>query len=476
MITRFPPFSRPPAADVHRHRRPGVRPVSAHAALSQWQLARAALRNGATGGAIARTATFNVVAAGTAALGGVILARAAGPTVRGDYAAVTAWFGVLLILCDMGQPAALCFYVARDPGHARAYVATSRAMVLATGAVTIVLGQLLAPVLSHGQPRLADAYRIVFTGSVIAFVASSYTFPLQARSLQRWNLVRVSQPVLGMAGIILLWQLGHLTLDAAAIVLVATFPIQLGLAYRACRTTGLAPGRARKDLVRPLAGYGLAQMAALTPATLNLYLDQLVLSQVVPAADLGRYAIAVSVTLLPVPLVMAVGNVAFPRLAAQQLVTARSGRLQRAAVLGSAALAIGLLLPAAICATWLIPLVLGAAYRGAVPLLWILTPGGIFLACSQVVGDLLRGRNRPTLVAASQGLAAIFTVVLLFALLPLAGVAAAAIATTVAYGVALAAMIRCLWRLPHQDPAADDPDRPLEVPEQRTARRRGPSQ
>ena len=389
----------------------------------------------------------------TAALGGVILARTVGPTVRGEYAAVTSWLGVLVMVGGMGQPAALCFYVARDPGNARGYVATSRAMMLATGTVALMAGLLLAPVLSHGEPRLTDAYRIVFVGSIIAFVTASYTFSLQARSIERWNLVRLSQPVLGMAGIVLLWWLRLLTLDAAAVVLVASMLLQLGWAYHACRASGLAPGRARIGLVRPLTAYGLAQMASLTPATMNAYLDQLVLSQVVPPADLGRYAIAVSITLLPVPLVSAIGYVAFPRLAAQRVITAQGHRLQRAAVLASAAVATTILLPAAVGAYWLVPLVFGAAYRGALPLLWILTPGGIFLSCSQVVSDLLRGRNRPVFVAGSEGLAAIFTVVLLFALLPLVGVAAAAIASTVAYGVALAAMIRCLWRLPHQDQA-----------------------
>lgn len=389
----------------------------------------------------------------TAALGGVILARTVGPTVRGEYAAVTSWLGVLVMVGGMGQPAALCFYVARDPGNARGYVATSRAMMLATGTVALMAGLLLAPVLSHGEPRLTDAYRIVFVGSIIAFVTASYTFSLQARSIERWTLVRLSQPVLGMAGIVLLWWLRLLTLDAAAVVLVASMLLQLGWAYHACRASGLAPGRARIGLVRPLTAYGLAQMASLTPATMNAYLDQLVLSQVVPPADLGRYAIAVSITLLPVPLVSAIGYVAFPRLAAQRVITAQGHRLQRAAVLASAAVATTILLPAAVGAYWLVPLVFGAAYRGALPLLWILTPGGIFLSCSQVVSDLLRGRNRPVFVAGSEGLAAIFTVVLLFALLPLVGVAAAAIASTVAYGVALAAMIRCLWRLPHQDQA-----------------------
>ena len=108
-------------------------------------------------------------------------------------------------------------------------------------------------------------------------------------------------------------------------------------------------------------------------------------------------------------------------------------------------MATAVLLPVAASAYWLIPEVFGPAYRGAVPLLWILTPGGIFLACGQVVGDLLRGLGRPGLVAAAQGLAAVFTVILLVALLPSTGVAAAAIASTVAYAVALAAMLHWLW-------------------------------
>ena len=73
-----------------------------------------------------------------------------------------------------------------------------------------------------------------------------------------------------------------------------------------------------------------------------------------------------------------------------------------------------MLVPLALAAHWLVPLIFGAAYLGAVPLLWILTPGAVFLACGQVVGDLLRGRSQPGAVAWAQGLAAVFTVVLLF--------------------------------------------------------------
>jgi antigen flippase len=355
-----------------------------------------------------------------------------------------------LVAGELGQSAAVCYHVARDPRDARSYVATSRAIMLVTGTVALLAGVLVSPLLAHRLSALTMAYRVAFTGSVLAFIGTSYTFSLQARDIGRWNLVRMSQPVLALAGIVVLWRLRLLNLNTAVDVLIGSIGVQLGYAYHCCRLRELAPGRAQVRLVRPLVRYGLSQLAAVTPASINMQLDQLVLSQVVPAADQGRYAVAVSITLVPIPLVSAIGNVAFPRLAAQRTVTAQSHRLQLAAVLTSAGLAASILLPAAAVAYWVIPLVYGSGFRGAVPLIWILTPGGISLSCIQVAGDVLRGRNRQKLVAAAEGLAAVFTVVLLIVLLPLTGVAAAAIASTFAYGVAAAVMIGCLWRLPHE--------------------------
>jgi O-antigen/teichoic acid export membrane protein len=407
-----------------------------------------ALRGYDTGREVGRTAGYNVTAVAAAGLGGIIVARALGPEMRGDYAAVTAWFGVVLIIGSMGQPAALCFHVAHDPGNARGYVATSRAMMLVTGTTALTGGILLAPLLARGDVGLTVAYRIVFGASIMAFVGASYTFSLQARNLRWWNEVRVSQPVLSLALLIVLWRLRLLTLTAALVVLALTMLAQLGWAYWRCRSAGLAPGRAQARLVRPLAGYGMAQIAALTPATLNARLDQLVLSQAVPPAVLGQYAIAVSCTLLPIPLVSAIGNVAFPRLASRSHVDRRAHRMQWLGILGSACAAAAALVPLDLVAPWLIPRVFGPGYAEVVPLLWILTPAGVFLACNQVTGDVLRGRKRPLLVARAEGLAAVFTVALLVALLPVVGVYGAAIASTVAYGVALAVMLLSLRRLP----------------------------
>ena len=396
---------------------------------------------------VARTAGCNVASAAAAGLGGIIIARALGPEMRGEYAAVTAWFGVVCMVGGMGQPAALCFHVAHDPGNARGYVATSRAMMLVTGTAALAAGILLAPLLARGNAELTVAYRIAFAATIVAFVGASYTFSLQARNMRWWNEVRVSQPVLSLVFIVVLWRLRLLTLDAALIIMALTTLVQLGWAYYRCRSADLVPGHAQAQLVRPLARYGVSQIAALTPAALNASLDQLVLSQAVPPAVLGRYAIAVSCSVLPIPMVAAIGNVAFPRIASRKRVDGLAARMQWLGILGSACLAAAALVPLDLVAPWLIPRVFGPGYAGAVPLLWILTPAGVFLACNQVTGDILRGRKQPLVVARAQGLAAVFTVILLVALLPVAGVYGAAIASAVAYGVALVMMLLSLRRL-----------------------------
>ena len=174
-----------------------------------------ALRRRDVGRQVIHTAGSNLALAAAASLGSIIVARALGPEMRGEYAAVTASLGVMFMVGTMGQPGALCFYLARDPGHASSYVATSRAMMLVSGIAALAGGIFLAPLLARGNAGLALAYRIAFAASIVAFVGANYTFSLQAANLRWWNRVRVSQPVLSLAFFVVLWRLRMLTLNAA---------------------------------------------------------------------------------------------------------------------------------------------------------------------------------------------------------------------------------------------------------------------
>ena len=126
-------------------------------------------------------------------------------------------------------------------------------MMLVTGTAALA-GILLAPLLARGNAGLEAAYRIVFATSILAFVGASYTFSLQARNLSWWNEVRVSQPVMSLAFLVVLWRLRLLTLTAALIVLALTMFLQLGWAYYRCRSADLGPATFRPGSSGPWPG------------------------------------------------------------------------------------------------------------------------------------------------------------------------------------------------------------------------------
>jgi O-antigen/teichoic acid export membrane protein len=409
------------------------------------------------GRAVAATSGINVVVTATSAFTGLLLARVLGPETRGEYAAVMAWFGMALVLGELGQSAAITYFVAHDADRARAYVATSRTMMIATGLVTAAVGALLAPTLAQGNHNLTVGYYIAFVTCASAFVGAIYLSALQARHLTRWNIARVLQPIgfLVCTLVIITWD--RLSLHAVLLSLAAMVTATAVISYALSARTGLTRGRTDRRVTRPLVRYGLSQLAATSPLAVNSRLDQLVLSQTVAAAQLGRYAVAVTFTTLALPVVAAVGYVAFPRLANSTLSPDRAARLVRLAAVGSGAVALAIVVPLALSAGWLVPWMFGPGYRDAVPLIWILAPGGVFLAVNAVLGDLLRGRNRPLTVAWAQGAGAVVTVAGLALLLPPFGVYGAAAASTTAYTVTCAWMV---WALRRHNPAPGTAEAP----------------
>jgi O-antigen/teichoic acid export membrane protein len=398
------------------------------------------------GRGVLQTASANAAMTVLAGLAGVVLARSLGATVRGQYGAITAWYGLCLIVGELGLGAATTYFVARMPDRGADVVATTRLTLTGTGALALVAGLAAAPLLSHGSAEMVSGYRLMFACCLVAFVGAAFVFSLQAIDLPRWNLVRLTQPGTYLVAILIL-HYGHwLSLSTAMLALGASLAAQAALAYGLGAGLGLVRGRYDRQLRPGLLRYGAGQVSALLPALFVARLDQLVMSVTIPAAALGQYAVAASVTTLATPLVSALGYVAFPRLASRRLPSAGDARLRRLALRSSFTLAAAGATVLVVTAPWLVPLVFGPAFHGSVRLVWLLAPAGVFLACGQVCGDLLRGDGRPGAVARAQWAAAILTVVLLALLLTRFGASGAAVATTLATALALAIMLVELHR------------------------------
>ncbi len=389
---------------------------------------------------VVASSNFTIQVLGSAS--GFALAYLLQPDGRGAYAAVMAWFGALCVIGALGVTAAICYFVAigerRDD-----FLRTSQWLLLGLSAGAMLVGLAVTPLLAGANDDLRLAYLIAFLSLPAMFLFATWVFALQGANLRRWSSVRLVHPIMYLALLAILYALDRLTVPWVISAVMVSTAVQAAFGHRSWRRVESRGGRYDPRLARPLIGYGLRTLASQAPFLLNSRVDQLVLSVTVPLSDLGRYAVAVSITLLVFPLTSAFGNVALPRIARQSHTDPRGARTTwRQAVVGS--LAIGGIGAVAIMALTpvVVPPVLGEAYDGIEVLIYILAPGAVLLGLNQVLGDVLRGYNQALLVARAEGIAAVLTLVLMATLIPPFGVVGAAISSTCSYALGAALLMR----------------------------------
>jgi O-antigen/teichoic acid export membrane protein len=129
-----------------------------------------------------------------------------------------------------------------------------------------------------------------------------------------------------------------------------------------------------------------------------------------PARSLGQWNVVrlsqPVCYLLAMPLVSALGHVAFPRLASAGGPTAKSALPRRRSILASGGIGIGGMSVLALTAPWLVPIAFGPDFSASITLIWLLVPAGVFLPATKVCADLLRGHGRPHSVARVQAASA----------------------------------------------------------------------
>lgn len=379
-------------------------------------------------------ASANVVGAVGAALAGILVARSLGPSGRGVVAGSLAWAGVAGLLTSLGLVHAMTYFVARTPLATWAIIRTALTCTVPPSLAVAVIGSVVAYATMGGTDALT--YTCAFL-SIPLFVAGGlYTGALQALQTAFWNAARLSQQGVYLVAIAAVFTLGRLSLTAVAFIILCSVASQMLLARWLLRRA--VPTR-NADIdppsARPLLSYGIRNLLAALPSTVNGRLDQAVLAVAASRAELGSYAVAVSLSLLGGPVVAAFGNIAFPRIAAMTAETDRRA-MERLAFLGTLIVSGVLALATFLAAPRLVALLFGAEFSAAVPLIRILAPAGVALSANLVLADLLRARGRPEDAAKAEGVAAVVTAGLLLIFAPRYGAAAAAWTSLVAYCLA----------------------------------------
>lgn len=382
---------------------------------------------------VRRTAVFNVATTGVSAVTGILIARFLGPKGRGDYAAVTSFFGISCVVFEVGLSTAVVYFVARRPQLQRMYVRMATTLLLPLALVAMVTAVLVGHFAYSGNAALQAPFGLLTLTIFCTFIGTAPLFGLQSVSLTKWNIVRLAQPASYLVLVLGAEYVTRLTVSVAVTLLTMSVAVQSLLAWSLFGTTARkqSDGRLPKRAVSEMLRYGALNAASSAPNVFNSRLDQVLLAFLVSSAALGRYAVAVSVSLIAAPIVAAFGHVALPSLARGNGSTSAVNSLVKSALrvsIVSSGVIVGLGYLA-------IPVVFGSGYAQAAVLLLFLAPGSAVVTVNMVLGNVLKGLGHPLPVAIAEWVGVACTVVGILLAVPHWGVTAAAAIASVAYTV-----------------------------------------
>lgn len=379
---------------------------------------------------------------GTNALTGVLLARALGPTGRGELTAVLLWPLALSVIGSFGVSDAATFFAARQRAAIGTLVGTLLVVAAVESVLLVSVGALIVPraLASHGHSVINDA-RLFLAVIPLSLATLSLMGVLNGiQCFRAFHALRLLVIVATAGSLLIVHAVGQLTVGSAVLGYLAANFVTLVAACAAMRHS--AKGRLRMDsrLMRDLLTYGIKSHSSNVPSLLNERLDQLVISIFLAPARLGLYAVAVTMTSLTNLIGASVSYVALPKVARLAPNENRAAVAQRY-VLFTFIVSAAFSIPLAVFAQPLISFMFGDSFVDATNVCRILLLAAIVLSTTRAVGAILKAVNRPLDAGIAETLALGVTIVALAALLPLFSITGAGIASLVAY------LVSCVFSL-----------------------------
>lgn len=370
---------------------------------------------------------------------GVLVARSLGPEDRGYLALLIVISTVCAIAGTLGLPAAVTYYIARDPLHARR-IASSLAWVgtAQLAAVFVVQTAALAAVV-HSDPRrvqLAAAISLLLPPGILA-LSFGLALLQGLRRFTAYNILRIAPSTAYVVGVVVLYVLDATTLVLfmalwAAVNLIGGV-IALAFAVRGLhKHTEEDAAPTRWQMLR----FGLkAFLGSLSPVDV-VRLDQAVVGLFLTPVALGLYVVAQALANLPRVVATSIGFVAYPQVAAERDRASARRAMWRFFFLG---LALSGLVVAVLelMAGELISLFFGEDFTEATAIAQILLLASFFMAGRRVLTDGINGIGHPGFGTVAEVTSWILLIPGLAIFLPWLGAEGVAWALAISWGASL---------------------------------------
>ena len=367
-------------------------------------------------------------------VGGVLAARLLMPVGRGELGQAVLWPVLIAALGGFSIGDAIIFFTAGRRA------AAPRVMGSALGVGAILSLALIAAgfvVLSFvnfgGNPAVRSISQWYLLYIPIGYAAGYVVNACQAHHrFDLWNFLRILVSLAYAAIAVVLWLTNEATVAAfvtASLLANLTVFVTGAILLRRLGMFGVRPDL---GLMKRMFGYGARLHVGALLTLSNVRLDQILITQWLPAADFGHYLVGISVYVSACSLVTLLGALVFPKMAAAENDAVRTevlGRYLRLAVALSVMGGIILI----IVAPWLITLVYGRPYLPAAGVLQILAVGIAPTTSGYLLAQAFKAIGRPLTIAWAESISLATCAIALVILVPALGILGAAISVVLAH-------------------------------------------
>jgi O-antigen/teichoic acid export membrane protein len=381
------------------------------------------------------TYSTQVAIAALSLLNVLVVARALGPSGRGDVVFLITVIILASQFASLSVSEAISVHAGREPGR-RASLASNAAILAAVLGLAAAAALLLLKLGLPGiGPDLNASLWALALVSIAPLVLQEYLSRL-AMAEYRFAVANAALLVPALFQVLVngaLYAAGELTVGRAMLAWVVGQVLSLAVLLVAVVGSGSGFGRPDVALGRGMVAFGLKAHGSRSLQWGNYRVDQWLVGALAGSAELGLYSVAVAwaegLFLLP----QAIAIVQRPDLVRDDPDRAgrRAARGFRLVILSTAPLVLGLL----VLAPFLCTTLFGAEFGGSVRMLRVLAVGGFGIVAMRVLGSALIAQRRPVLETIATASAFAATLVLDVLLIPDHGGLGASIASTAAYSV-----------------------------------------
>jgi O-antigen/teichoic acid export membrane protein len=395
----------------------------------------------------ARTLTMNCAQAVFGLLTSIVIARALGPAERGAYVLFVLIGTTVAMLCNPAIYASANYYLSVNRWSSREALGTVSLVSLGFGILAGAIS--IAAVLITGTaPALAsDAVLLVSLGiyTTVLVVSNSLSgLFFGARKISIFTSWKICFSILQCLIFVVL---PFRSADAKLYSIIFTMLFicdSIVLYILFCSREGLSLV-INWRLIREMLAYGLPVYSSRALLFVSQRLDTYMIFVLAGTVALGQYTIAVTLAEQIWILPLSISQIMMPnigRLALREAAHTTATVVRYASILiVLGALAFLLVIP------WLLPFLYGPDYAAAILPFLLLLPGTAAIGLYGIVEPFFQSRGRPRLPLIITFIGVVINLTLNVFLIPVYGMAGAALASSVAYGVQLIIMYYVFVRL-----------------------------